>query len=138
MKKYVSKTIEDTYALAKTIADTLVGNEIILLDGDLGAGKTTFTKGLARALGIDATVTSPTFTLMKTYHGGRLCLYHFDLYRVHNPEELQELGFDEYFDCGGVCVIEWNKYVCFPNKQIKIKISYVDSNQRIFEIEDER
>ena len=138
MITYVSKSVEDTYALAKQIADTLSGNEILLLDGDLGAGKTTFTKGLASSLGIEATVTSPTFTLMKTYKDGRLCLYHFDLYRVKNPEELEELGFDDYFDCGGVCVIEWNKYPRLSGKQIIIKISYVDDQQRLFEIEDQR
>ena len=89
--KYISKSVEETYALAKSIADKLKGGEVILLNGDLGAGKTTFTKGLAKALEVDDVVTSPTFTFMKEYLG-RLPLYHFDMYRVSDEEELYELG----------------------------------------------
>ncbi|MDE7336813.1 MAG: tRNA (adenosine(37)-N6)-threonylcarbamoyltransferase complex ATPase subunit type 1 TsaE, partial [Clostridia bacterium] len=106
---YISKSVDDTYALAQMIADRLGGGEAILLNGDLGAGKTTFTKGLAKALGVSETVTSPTFTFMKEY-SGRLSLYHFDMYRAIDEDELYELGLNDYLYMNGVCVIEWNKF----------------------------
>lgn len=86
--KHTVKNIEETYALAKQIASTLKGGEVILLSGDLGAGKTTFTKGLAKALGIDDEVTSPTFTILNVYEDGRLKLNHLDMYRVESADEL--------------------------------------------------
>lgn len=107
--EYISKSVEDTYALAKCVANKLNGGEILLLNGDLGAGKTTFAKGLAKALGIADVVTSPTFTFMKEY-SGRLKLYHFDMYRAQDGDELFELGLSDYLFAGGVCVIEWNKF----------------------------
>ena len=124
--EFVSHSVEDTYQFAAMVAEQLQGNEILLLEGDLGAGKTTFTKGLAKALGIQSTVTSPTFTLMKSYKDGRLPLYHFDLYRVENVDEVEELGLSDYFDAGGVCVIEWNCIPSFPGKVHKIKISEIN------------
>ena len=91
--EFISKSLEDTFLLASHIAKQCNGGEIILLNGDLGAGKTTFTKGFAKALGITNAVTSPTFTLMKTYYG-RLRLYHFDMYRIIDEGEVEELGFE--------------------------------------------
>lgn len=96
--KHTVKNIEETYALAKQIASTLKGGEVILLSGDLGAGKTTFTKGLAKALGIDDEVTSPTFTILNVYEDGRLKLNHLDMYRVESADELAELGIEDCFD----------------------------------------
>lgn len=133
MTKYVSHCVEDTYRLAKTIADKLKGGEVILLNGNLGAGKTTFTKGLAKALGIDEVVTSPTFTFMKEY-SGRLNLYHFDMYRAEDEDELYELGLSEYlYDSSGVCVIEWNKF-CNLSSYISIDVKTLEEDAREFEI----
>lgn len=134
--EYKSFSIEDTYDLAKLVADRCVGNEIILLSGDLGSGKTTFTKGFAKALGVEKNVTSPTFTLMKTYMGGRLPLYHFDLYRVKTESEVEELGLSEYFDMGGICVIEWNKFEHLSGKIIKINFKYETNGERTITVEE--
>lgn len=128
--EFISHSEEETFSAARYVAEKCIGNEVILLNGDLGAGKTTFTKGLAKALGIQKTVKSPTFTLMKTYQGGRLTLYHFDLYRIEKEEELEELGFTDYLNAGGVCVIEWNKFSDLSGKIITIDIDYSDSDTR--------
>ena len=132
--EYVSQSVNDTYILAQKVADKCQGGEIILLNGDLGAGKTTFTKGFAAALGVKENVTSPTFTIMKEYEG-RKKLYHFDLYRILDEQELDELGFDDFFfDNDAICVIEWNKYHNL-GKIIKIDIEYTDEHTRVFKIE---
>ena len=131
--EYIVHSIEETHKIAKSIADTLKGGEIILLNGDLGAGKTTFTKGIAKALGITEVVTSPTFTFMKEY-SGRINLYHFDMYRVEEADELYELGLNEYLgDKTGVCVIEWNKFENIQNPII-INIEVIDDTSRKIEI----
>ena len=131
--EYVVKSVEETYNVAKQVADKLEGKEIILLNGDLGAGKTTFTKGIAKALGITDVVTSPTFTFMKEYQG-RLKLYHFDMYRVQEADELYELGLNDYLGMeGGVCVIEWNKFEGIKNP-IVINIEVIDETTRKIEI----
>lgn len=133
--KFLSHSAEETFAFAKRVADKLKGGEIILLNGDLGAGKTTFTKGLARALGVKETVTSPTFTYVKEYDG-RLTLYHFDMYRVSDADEVYELGLEEYFYKGGVVVVEWNKFDDVRNPII-INVKSLGGNIREFEIQDE-
>lgn len=132
MAKYISKSVEDTYALARKIAERLKGGEVILLNGNLGAGKTTFTKGLAKALGIDEVVTSPTFTFMKEYKG-RLSLYHFDMYRAEDEDELYELGLNDYLYMDGVCVIEWNKFKSVPNP-IVIDVKTTGEEEREFDV----
>ena len=133
--KYCSESVCDTYVLAGKIADKCIGGEVILLNGDLGAGKTTFTKGLAEALGITTVIKSPTFTLMKKYTQGRLPLYHFDLYRVESEEEVYELGFDDYLENNdGLCVIEWNKFSGLNKNVININIAYNGETGRTFEI----
>lgn len=131
---FITKNEEETYELASKIAAGLIGGEIIILEGELGAGKTTFTKGLAKALGVTEEITSPTFIMMKEYEG-RLKLYHFDLYRIEDECELEELGFSDYMYNEGVCVIEWNKFKKFPVPPIHIKIEYIDENSRSFDVE---
>lgn len=132
--EFISNSVKDTYYLAQRLASTLKGGEIIVLEGELGAGKTTFTKGLAESLWIDEnTVTSPTFTIMKSYKG-KFKLYHFDMYRIENEQELDELGFEEFFnDSEGICVIEWNKYKNL-NNVINIIIERINENSRKFTI----
>ncbi|MDE6276379.1 MAG: tRNA (adenosine(37)-N6)-threonylcarbamoyltransferase complex ATPase subunit type 1 TsaE [Clostridia bacterium] len=122
---YYSHSIDDTAYLAQKIADRLKGGEVILLNGQLGAGKTAFTKCLAKSLGVVEEVTSPTFAFMKEYQG-KFPLYHFDLYRVGDEDELYELGLSEYLYSGGVCVIEWNKFEEVQNP-IVIDISIPDN-----------
>lgn len=106
MKRYehIAHSVEETQEFAFRLAEKLKENDVIALEGDLGAGKTTFTKGIAKGLGITRTVNSPTFTIVKEYQG-RLPLYHMDVYRLEDT--LEDLGFDEYFEGGGVTVIEW-------------------------------
>ena len=128
------KSVDETYALAKKVADTLDGGEVLLLDGDLGAGKTTFTKGLAKALGVKEEVTSPTFTILNVYEDGRLKLNHLDMYRVESADELAELGIEECFDEDAVTVIEWNKFEHFDGKVIKISVKTLGETKREYDI----
>lgn len=101
---------EQTMALGQQLAPALQARDVILLDGDLGAGKTTFTKGLALGLGIKRNVKSPTFTIIREYQGGRLPLYHMDVYRLEDGSG-DELGLDEYFNGDGVNVVEWSTFI---------------------------
>lgn len=98
---------EETFLLGEKIGRTAVPGSIFTLIGDLGAGKTVFTQGLARGLDIDEPVNSPTFTIVQVYEGGRLPFYHFDVYRIGDPEEMEEIGYEDYFYGDGVCLIEW-------------------------------
>ena len=98
---------EDTFRLGEEYGRSAKPGEIFCLEGDLGVGKTVFTKGFAAGLGINEPVNSPTFTILQIYESGRLPLYHFDVYRLGEPEEIEELGYEEYFFGEGVCLIEW-------------------------------
>ena len=133
--KYISNSEKDTYKLAKMFEEKLHGGEVVVLNGDLGAGKTTFTKGLCKALGVTENVTSPTFTLMNIYKSGRLNLYHFDMYRIEDESEALELGLDEFFNSNGVCVIEWAENIrnMIPKNHITINITKLGENSREFE-----
>lgn len=133
----ITKNVQETYEVAKLVASKLSGGEILLLNGDLGAGKTTFTKGLAMALDVDDVITSPTFTIMKEYYG-KLKLYHFDMYRLSSEDEVYELGFEEYLnDENGVAVIEWNKFSSFETSDVfTLNFSRIDDMTRRIEIDD--
>lgn len=98
---------EETFALGKKIGETVRPGTIICLEGDLGVGKTVFTQGVARGLGILEPVSSPTFTIVQIYEGGRLPFYHFDVYRINEVEEMEEIGYEDCFYAEGVCLIEW-------------------------------
>lgn len=106
MYTFTSNSDEQTYNFGKFIGSNCFETSIITLNGQLGAGKTVLAKGIAKGLGINDNVTSPSFAILNIY-SGKLPLYHFDLYRLSNIEEIYELGFDEYFDGDGVCLIEW-------------------------------
>ena len=125
----VSKKAEDTEKLEKKIAQFLKPQDIILLDGDLGAGKTTFTKGLALGLGIKKNVKSPTFTIVREYHEGRLPLYHMDVYRLEDASA-DDIGLDEYFNGDGVSVVEWSQFIDdeLPNEYLIIHIIKDEQN----------
>jgi len=101
-----SASVAQTQRLGELLGALLTPGDVVLLHGDLGAGKTAFTQGIAAGLGVPGTVNSPTFTILKEYFG-RLPLYHFDLYRIESPNEVTTLGFEDYFDSDGVSVIEW-------------------------------
>ncbi|MCD8077109.1 MAG: tRNA (adenosine(37)-N6)-threonylcarbamoyltransferase complex ATPase subunit type 1 TsaE [Lachnospiraceae bacterium] len=98
---------EETFQLGKQCGEKARAGEIYCLDGDLGVGKTVFTQGFAAGLGVRGPVNSPTFTILQIYESGRLPLYHFDVYRIGDPEEMDEIGYEEYFFGDGVCLIEW-------------------------------
>ncbi len=122
--EYISHTAEETENIAFEFAKTLKGGEIITLDGDLGAGKTAFTRGLARGLGITDTVSSPTFTIVNEYRNGRIPLFHFDVYRVGSSDEMYDIGWEDYLIQGAVIVVEWAKNIpdLFDNSCIFIDI----------------
>jgi len=111
-----SYSVEDTIAYAKKLAGEVRPGDIICLDGDLGVGKTVFAKGFAQGLGITSPITSPTFTIMNIYESGRLPLYHYDVYRIEDESEMDELGYEEYFFGQGVTLIEWASQIpdCIP------------------------
>ena len=115
---------KDTFELGRKIGEKAGPGQIYTLDGDLGVGKTVFTKGLAWGLGIREPVNSPTFTIVQEYRDGRLPLYHFDVYRIEDPEEMEEIGYDDYFFGEGVCLIEWAEKIreLLPEKVIRITI----------------
>jgi len=133
---FVSKSPLQTELFGKYLASTFKGGEVIALDGDLGAGKTCLTRGLAKGLRITTPVLSPTFTIVNEYEGYGPKMYHFDTYRLSGEEDFLMSGFDEYFDYGGVCVIEWAEQIdgCLPENALKIKISG-NGDERLFEIE---
>lgn len=98
---------KETQAFGEQIGQTASAGTVIALIGDLGTGKTTLTKSIARGLGVTETVTSPTFNIIREYRSGRIPLYHFDVYRITDPDEMYELGYEEYFYGDGLCVVEW-------------------------------
>lgn len=127
--KYISKNEMDTIELAENIESEKFPNMIICLDGELGSGKTIFTKGIAKAMGITETITSPTFTIIKEYNG-ELPLYHMDVYRLDGNTD--GVGIEEYFEKGGVVVIEWAATIkdILPSEYLHIKFKVVDENKR--------
>ena len=149
----ISHSSAQTQRLGMRLGELLHGGELLLLEGQLGTGKTTFTQGLARGMGITEVVSSPTFTLLKEYEGRSAAvqseqaqsawqpqqdqwpgpaLYHFDLYRLDDPEEILELGFEEYFFSSGVCVIEWadKADLLWPNGHLRLRMKMIGETKR--------
>ncbi|KRO08232.1 ATP-binding protein [Paucilactobacillus hokkaidonensis] len=120
---------EATIELGKLVAKQLNAGDVVVLDGDLGAGKTTFTKGLALGLGIHTVIKSPTFTIIREYQEGRLPLYHMDVYRLENGGG-SDLGLEEYFDSDGVSVVEWAQFIAdeLPVDYLAIKFERTDND----------
>ena len=123
-KVVVSQCEKDTFELGKKLGENCKPGDIILLNGDLGVGKTVFTKGFGKGLGIDEPICSPTFTIMQIYESGRLPLYHFDVYRIGDIEEMDEIGYEDYFYGNGLCMIEWANLIeeILPDHYQKITI----------------
>ena len=131
-REFISNSVTETERFAENFAKTFTGGEVILLHGDLGAGKTHFVKGLAKGLGVDDVITSPTFALHNSYNG-RLTLNHFDFYRIDNSEEVAILGLDEFFyDKHAVSAIEWSENIkdLLPRDCINVTIDKLDENSR--------
>ena len=115
---------EETFEVGRTIGMNAKPGQIYTLTGDLGVGKTVFTQGVAAGLGITEPVNSPTFTIIQEYEDGRLPFYHFDVYRIGDLEEVEEIGYDDYFFGQGICLIEWAELIeeILPEKRIEVTI----------------
>ena len=128
----ISQSAGQTRLIAAKLARKLGPGAVVKLVGDLGAGKTEFVKGMAAGLDYPGDVTSPTFTLVREYLGGRLSLYHLDLYRLNEEAELDEIGFEDYLKAGGVCAIEWaDKFLDrMPFESVEVVLTIVENNKR--------
>lgn len=124
IKIYETHSMEETRELGRQMGTAAGPGDVLTLSGDLGVGKTVFTKGFALGIGVTEAVSSPTFTIVQEYHSGRLPLYHFDVYRIGDPEEMDEVGFDDYVYGDGVSLIEWAKLIeeILPEKRTRILI----------------
>ena len=130
--QYITKSPEETERVAQAFAPLLRPGTVIAYEGDLGAGKTAFTRGLAKGLGIKDTVTSPTYTIVNEYLSGRLPLFHFDMYRLTSSDDLFDIGWEDYLDRGGICAVEWSENVsdALGDKVFRVIIEKVDETTR--------
>lgn len=136
MRTVIIKNETETREFGFSLAKSLKKGQVVALIGDLGTGKTALTKYIAEGLGIKSTITSPTFTIVQEYHEGRLPLYHFDVYRIADPEEMYELGYEEYFYGDGVCIVEWADLIedLLPEDAKIIRIQYgKQEGERIYQ-----
>ena len=136
--EFITRSPDETRALGGRLADALQGGEVIAFTGDLGAGKTAFVSGMACALGVDERVTSPTFTIVNEYEGGRLPLFHFDMYRLGSADELFHIGWEDYLARGGICAVEWSENVDEAIDEDAIRVAIIrgdDENSRVITIE---
>lgn len=132
MKTFITNSPEETEAVALKLSEVLCGGEVIAFRGDLGAGKTCFTRGLAKGLGYNGNVTSPTFAIVNEYLGGKFNIYHYDMYRIEGWEDLYSTGFFDYKDLGGILVAEWSENIegALDNDTIYVLIDKLGDNQR--------
>ena len=123
--EYLSRSVTETEELGVRLAAVLTPGAVVAYKGGLGMGKTAFTRGLARGLGYTGHVTSPTFTIVNDYEGGRLPLFHFDMYRLDDADALFDIGWEDYLDRGGVCAVEWSEQVAdaMPEDTIYVSIA---------------
>ena len=134
--QYITKSPEETEAVAAALAQTLSPGTVIAYEGDLGAGKTAFTRGLAKGLGVTDIVTSPTYTIVNEYLGGRCPLFHFDMYRLASADDLWDIGWEDYLDRGGICAVEWSENVADAMENaIRVRIEKLEENTRKIMIE---
>lgn len=134
--QFITNTPEETELVGQRLGERLLGGEIIAFRGDLGAGKTAFTRGIAKGLGITMRVTSPTYTIVNEYIGGRLPLFHFDMYRLASEDDLFEIGWEDYLRRGGVCAVEWSENVSEAMEDaISVEIEKISDESRKITIE---
>ena len=136
--EYITHSPAETEAVGEALAKTLRPGTVLAFRGDLGAGKTAFTRGLGRGLGCTERVTSPTYTIVNEYTSGRLPLFHFDMYRLRSSEDLFDIGWEDYLERGGVCVVEWSENVAdaLPSDAIIVSIARGEKdNERIITVE---
>lgn len=135
---YKTNSEKETYALGRRFAESLKPGDAVSLEGDLGTGKTAFAKGVAAGLGVRDSVVSPTFTLVNSYEGA-ITLHHFDVYRIDDPDELLEIGWEEYLDPGAVCLVEWGDRIpgLMPPATIRVLVARTpgDADERQITIE---
>ena len=132
MEKYISNSREETEKIGALFAEGLKGGEVVAFIGGLGMGKTCFTRGLAKGLGFEGDVTSPTFALINEYLGGRLNLYHFDMYRIESWEDLYSSGFFEYIEENGIVAVEWSENIenALPENTVFVEIKALEDETR--------
>ena len=123
--EWITHSPAETEALGARLADALDAGRVVAFTGDLGAGKTAFVSGMARALGVEERVTSPTFTIVNEYEGGRLPLFHFDMYRLGGADELFHIGWEDYLARGGICAVEWSENVAEAIEPDAVRVSIV-------------
>ena len=134
--EYITNSPQETEAVAEKLAQLLRPGTVIAYRGDLGAGKTAFTRGLARGLGCQDMVTSPTYTIVNEYLSGRMPLFHFDMYRLRSADDLWDIGWEDYLDRGGVCAVEWSENVEEAlDHFILVNIEKIDDESRRITIE---
>ncbi len=134
--EFITNSPEETELLGEKLAKILTPGTILAYRGDLGAGKTAFTRGLARGLDYREQVTSPTYTIVNEYLGGNLPLFHFDMYRLHCADDLFDIGWDDYLERGGICAVEWSENVADAMEDpITITIEKIGENSRRITIE---
>ncbi len=134
--EFITNSPEETEKVGAALAKVLPAGTVLAYEGDLGAGKTAFTRGLARGLGCGEPVTSPTYTIVNEYLSGRLPLFHFDMYRLKSAEELWDIGWDDYLERGGVCAVEWSENVAEAMEDaVRVKIEKLGENSRRITIE---
>ena len=134
--EYITNSPSETEAVGAALARVLQPGTVIAYRGDLGAGKTAFTRGLAKGLGVKERVTSPTYTIVNEYLGGKMPLFHFDMYRLGSEDELFDIGWEDYLDRCGVCAVEWSENVWGAMEDaIIITITRLDEDTRKIEIE---
>ncbi len=138
MTKFISNSVVDTEKIAAEFAKTLSCGTVVCLYGEMGVGKTVFTNGLCRALGVCEYATSPTFTVVNEYDGVDFPVYHFDMYRIEDEDELIEIGFDEYLNSDAICIIEWPENIpgSLPPNCINVKILRDSFTERTIIIEN--
>ena len=134
--EYITHTPEETEAIGAALGKILTPGTVIAYEGDLGAGKTAFTRGLARGLGCTDIVTSPTYTIVNEYLSGRLPLFHFDMYRLRSSDDLFDIGWEDYLERGGVCAVEWSENVADAMEgAIRIRIEKPTPDSRKITVE---
>ena len=133
---YITNSPEETEAVGQSLAQQLKPGAVIAYEGDLGAGKTAFTRGLARGLGATDRVTSPTYTIVNEYVSGRLPLFHFDMYRLGSSDELFDIGWEDYLQRGGVCAVEWSENISDAlENALTVRIEKIGEDSRKITIE---